>query len=239
MLSRNPAQNATVPKVEKHERDIWDAQTVMKALDLCYDPFLSLAINLAFSCSLRMGELLGLTWSCVEISQESIANDQAYIFIEKELQRVSREALSEIGDTGILFKFPTMRGCNSTVLVLKDPKTKTSVRKVFLPRAVAEMLVERKKTVDELKELLGMNTGITTLYLLAPRGRPPKQTLSIGPLANLFRATIFPRWSFTVSGTPAQPTNSNSAAGISGRPGRHRPCTGHDGDRAVCTHSGR
>ena len=33
--------------------------------------------------------------------------------------------------------------------------TRTSVRKVFLLRAVAEMLVERKKTVDKLKELLG------------------------------------------------------------------------------------
>ncbi len=155
MLSRNPVQNATVPKVEKHERDIWDAQTVMKALELCDDPFLSLAINLAFSCSLRMGELLGLTWNCVEISRENIDNDRAYIFIEKELQRVSRGSLSEIGDTGILFKFPIIRGCNSTVLVLKEPKTKTSVRKVFLPRAVAEMLVERKRHIEELKELLG------------------------------------------------------------------------------------
>ena len=51
--------------IEKHERDIWDAQTVMKALELCDDPFLSLAINLAFSCSLRMGELIGVTWNCV------------------------------------------------------------------------------------------------------------------------------------------------------------------------------
>ena len=33
-------------------------------ISLCDDPFLSLAINLAFACSLRMGELLGLTWSC-------------------------------------------------------------------------------------------------------------------------------------------------------------------------------
>ena len=89
-MARNPAQNATVPKVEKHERDIWDAQTLMTALSLCKDPFLSLAINLAFACSLRMGELLGLTWSCVDVSQDSIDHDRAYIYIDKELQRVSR-----------------------------------------------------------------------------------------------------------------------------------------------------
>lgn len=77
LMARNPVQNATVPKAEKHERNIWDAQTLMKALSLCDDPFLALAINLAFACSLRMGELLGLTWSCVDISQDSIDHDCA------------------------------------------------------------------------------------------------------------------------------------------------------------------
>ena len=89
IMARNPVQNATVPKAEKHERDIWDAQTLMKALSLCDDPFLSLAINLAFACSLRMGELLGLTWNCVDISQDSIDNDCAYIYIDKELQGIA------------------------------------------------------------------------------------------------------------------------------------------------------
>ena len=43
----------------------------------------------------------------------------------------------------------------TTELVLKAPKTKTSVRKVFLPKTVALMLAERKKQIDELKELFG------------------------------------------------------------------------------------
>ena len=171
-MARNPAQNATVPKVEKHERDIWDAQTRMTALSLCKDPFLSLAINLAFACSLRMGELLGLTWSCVDVSQDSIDHDRAYIYIDKELQRVSRESLAQTGEKGIMFKFPTIRGCNSTVLVLKEPKTKTSVRKVFLPKAVAEMLVERKKMVDELKELLGDEYRDYDLVFASTQGTP-------------------------------------------------------------------
>jgi integrase len=155
MMGRNPVQNATLPKCETNARAIWDAETLMKALSVCEDDLLSLAINLAFACSLRMGELLGLTWDCVDISQESIDNDRAYIFVEKELQRISRDALAQINDNGVLFKFPTLRGCNSTVLVLKEPKTRTSVRKVFLPRSVAEMLIERKAYIDELKSLLG------------------------------------------------------------------------------------
>ena len=42
-----------------------------------------------------------------------------------------------------------------TALVLKTPKTKTSVRKVFLPKTVAEMLVQRKADIEELKDLFG------------------------------------------------------------------------------------
>ena len=38
------------------------AEVLQKALEACDDDILRLAINLAFSCSLRMGELLGLTW---------------------------------------------------------------------------------------------------------------------------------------------------------------------------------
>ena len=66
-----------------------------KALEACDDDILRLAINLAFSCSLRMGELLGLTWDCIDISPTSIELGQASIFVEKELQRVNREAMSD------------------------------------------------------------------------------------------------------------------------------------------------
>lgn len=65
-------------------------ETLMKALELCDDEILKLAINLAFSCSLRMGELLGLTWDCVDISPVSIEQGRSQYFVEKELQRVNR-----------------------------------------------------------------------------------------------------------------------------------------------------
>ena len=93
LMSRNPVQNATLPKEEHKERDIWTAETLFKALEVCDDDNLSLALNLAFSCSLRMGEMLGLTWDCIDISERSIKNDCAYIFVNKELQRVNRNAL--------------------------------------------------------------------------------------------------------------------------------------------------
>lgn len=66
LISRNPVEHATLPKEEKTERNIWTAETLFKALDVYEDDILSLVLNLAFSCSLRMGEMLGLTWDCID-----------------------------------------------------------------------------------------------------------------------------------------------------------------------------
>ena len=168
LMDKNPAANVTPPKYKKEKRNIWTAETVMYALEVCEDERLKLAISLAFSCSLRMGELLGLTWDCVDISEEAIEEERAFIFINKETMRVEKEAIAELNGKGILLIFPEKSTLNKTVLVLKNPKTESSVRKVFLPTTVANQLAEWKKKQDEAKEVLGdayddYNLVMTTL----------------------------------------------------------------------------
>ena len=55
----------------------------------------------------------------------------------------------------MLLVFPTNHKKNSTVRILKTPKTESSVRKIFLPKSVANMLVDWKAEQDEMKEILG------------------------------------------------------------------------------------
>ncbi|MCD7817656.1 MAG: site-specific integrase [Lachnospiraceae bacterium] len=172
LMARNPVEHATLPKEEHEKRNIWTAETLFKALELCDDDNLSLALNLAFSCSLRMGEMLGLTWDCVEISPDSIDGGRAYIYVNKELQRVNRDALAKLDGKGVMFKFPQVLGSPSTALVLKEPKTKTSVRKIFLPKTVAEMLVKRRADQAELKELFGDEYVDYNLVFASANGRP-------------------------------------------------------------------
>ena len=172
LISRNPVEHATLPKTETKPREIWTADTLIKALEVCDDEILSLAINLAFSCSLRMGELLGLTWDCVDISPASIEQGRASIFVEKELQRVNRNAMENLNEKDIMFKFPRTFASTHTALVLKTPKTKTSVRKIFLPKTVAEMLVERKATIEELKDLFGDEFVDFNLVFCSSNGKP-------------------------------------------------------------------
>ena len=172
LMTRNPVEHATLPKEEHKTRDIWTAEVLLKALEACDDDILRLAINLAFSCSLRMGELLGLTWDCVDISPASIELGQASIFVEKELQRVNREAMADLNGKDIMFKFPPTFASTHTALVLKTPKTKTSVRKVFLPKTVAEMLVQRKADIEELKDLFGDEFVDFNLVFCSSNGKP-------------------------------------------------------------------
>lgn len=77
MIGKNPFENTVLPKTEYKKRDIWDAETIRTALDECTDSKLYIAMNLAFACSLRMGEILGLTWKNVHIEDEKIAADNA------------------------------------------------------------------------------------------------------------------------------------------------------------------
>lgn len=126
-MEKNPCIYATVPKHKTKKRDIWTAETLMYAMEVCEDDRLKLVMNLSFSCSLRISELLGLTWDCVDISEEAIEENRAYLFINKESQRVSKAALKELDAKDVLLVFPEKSKKNKTVRVLKTPKTDSGV----------------------------------------------------------------------------------------------------------------
>ena len=193
LIDHNPVLNCTLPKKEETHRDIWDAETLFKAIDLCTEPILSLSMNLAFSCSLRMGELLGLTWDCVEISEDSIKNNRAYIYVNKELQRISKSALEALKGNDVIYRFPAIYPKNSTVLILKPPKTKTSIRKIYLPKTVATMLVDRKKEVEDLKEVFGEEYSDYNLVVCSANGRPMESSVITRMFQKLIRDNGLPR----------------------------------------------
>lgn len=80
--------------------------------------------------------------------------------------------MADLDERDIMFKFPPTLVSTHTALVLKTPKTKTSVRKVFLPKTVAEMLVQRKAQIEELKELLGDEFYDFNLVICSSNGKP-------------------------------------------------------------------
>ena len=172
LIGKNPFDNVVLPKVEYKPRDIWNADTIRKALDECTDSKLYIAMNLAFACSLRIGEILGLTWDNVHVRDEDIATDNAYIFVDKELTRATKGAIETLGEKDIYHIFTPLMPNTSTRIILKKPKTDSSIRKVWLPKTVAYILKEWKHSQEELKNFLGDEYQDFNLVVALPNGRP-------------------------------------------------------------------
>ena len=172
MMGKNPAVDATVPKAKKQEREIWTAEMLMQALEACDNKMLKIAFHLAFTTTLRIGELLGLTWDDIDISEEAIADNKAYVIINKQVERVSKDAIEALNSKEITMIFPSQKKNNKTVRVLKSPKTDSSKRKVFIPKSVAQCLIDLKKDQEEIIEALGNEYQNYNLVMATTFGLP-------------------------------------------------------------------
>ena len=172
LIEKNPAVHANVPRYKAQKREIWTADVLMYAQEVCEDELLKLAINLSFAATLRINELLGLTWDCVDISEGAIKEKRAYVMVNKEMQRVSKEAVKALDSKDVIMVFPGKSKLCTTVRVLKTPKTESSVRRVFIPNSVAEMLIKQKAAQKELKDILGKEYKDYNLVIATSFGLP-------------------------------------------------------------------
>ncbi|MGG5371751.1 site-specific integrase [Enterococcus sp. AZ196] len=169
--STNPASRAVLPKVKKNERKVWELETFRFALDNVDDELLNLCMHLAFACSLRIGEVLGLTWDNLVIDDLSITTGNSRLVVEKQLLRVSKEAVNALRDKDVIKIFPSSKK-NTTSLVLMTPKTESSRRTVWIPKTVAEMLVDHKRNQEKLKDFFGKEYVDYNLVISYEDGKP-------------------------------------------------------------------
>lgn len=114
-----------------------------------------------------------MTWDCLHITDEDIANDNAYVWIEKELTRVDQRAIDALGGKGYPFCVPQTNGWQIIhQACLKKPKTESSIRKVWLPKTLALILRDWKDKQDRLKEFMGPDYIDYNLVLAQETGRP-------------------------------------------------------------------
>lgn len=175
---------------------MWPASEAQQALESCTDPVLKLCMLLALGCSMRVGEILGLTWDCVDISEDAICAGTAYVRITKELKRCQKDSLAALerrGRSTVLLTFPEWKQTgSSTSLVLKVPKTESSIRKVFLPKTVALALVEAKRRQQEIKGMLDRDYQDFDLVIAHEDGRPYEERQIAFLLRKLTDATGLP-----------------------------------------------
>ena len=121
---------------------------VKQALDGIENPQLHLAVHLAFICSLRIGETVGLTWDDIDF-------DKNLIHVHRTLQRVSRESLQFIPQDDIIHIFPSKIANTNSTLVLKLPKTANSNRIIYLTPALRRELMLRKAMAAKQRAFAG------------------------------------------------------------------------------------
>lgn len=130
------------------------------------------ALFLSVSTTLREGEVCGLQWPRCHISLDEIASGDCRVEVDRELLRVKKDVMRKLNNKGILHVFPDMFGTSKSSLVLKVPKSKASIRTVWMPPTVARMLRRHKARQDAQKALLGSDYRDNDLVFAHPDGRP-------------------------------------------------------------------
>ena len=196
LQGNNPALAVELPRYKKHKRDAWTEQQAQYALEVCTDPILRLCMLLALGCSMRIGEILGLTWDCVHMEPEQVEADEASLLVKQELRRCDKASVEQLRKEGrddIFLTFPSMKQAESTtVLVLKTPKTESSVRSIYLPRTVALAMQEMKAEQERLKRELGSEYMDYHLVIALENGRPYEERLIAKKFKDMIRAHNLP-----------------------------------------------
>ncbi|MGE7273554.1 tyrosine-type recombinase/integrase [Brevibacillus panacihumi] len=146
IISSNPADSVQKPKVEYKKVMPYDEHEVQALLQaLQTEPFhWRIMITLALTTGLRRGELLGLEWKHIDL-------ESGVIDVEQTL------SLSLKGE-----------------VIIKEPKTRSSKRKVAVPPSVLAELREYKKHIHEQIGTMGdLWKGGDRFFVFAhPDGKP-------------------------------------------------------------------
>ncbi len=156
---RNPFHKATLPKSFPCPMAMLSNEEIKKLLQYSGFSLLGIAVHLAFAGSLRKGEILALTWSDVDFKNSTI-------FINKTLKRVRKDTIQALDRDDIFYQFPAVFDAGRTVIVLKRPKTQSSIRTVYLPPYVMDLLQDWKK------EQTPCGKNVPDLILRYSSGRP-------------------------------------------------------------------
>lgn len=187
-ISSNPASCVTLPEVEHKKRDVWTPEEAQKVISSCDNRLLKVAILLAIACSMRIGEILGLTWDHFKYDDHSLQTNSSRIEVVQELKRCEKAALEATKVQGkIYLVFPELKVANpcKTVLVLKKPKTDSSIRTLYVPNSVARELIALKAEQNELKAKLKDAYNDFNLVFAQPTGRPTEERIIAKELSDL------------------------------------------------------
>ncbi len=166
VITDDPMPEEIPPKNREEDIQVWDDSLVNKALDNMRDaPVLRLAVHLAYVGALRNGETVGIT-----LEELDLKNGR--IHITKTLQRVYKESLQQAKSTDILFEFPTVQAEKDSCIILKKPKTTTSVRELLMTEPLKRDIEARLEQIKRDRRRLGERYHDYGLLVCLDNGDP-------------------------------------------------------------------
>jgi integrase len=147
---RNVSEATDLPPLEPIPIHPLSQDEIQRLMDAISGSPVSLPFSISVTGGIRRGELLGQTWSALDL-------DNGIWRVEQQLVRIRNE---------------DPEATTKTRLVLKDPKTKTSVREVTLPDEIVEKLRQHKEEQEQQKRLLGPAYHDHDLVFCAGNGNP-------------------------------------------------------------------
>ncbi len=155
-IAKNPFLNATLPEHKEKKRQALTPEQLHKVMEFTdrpeiYDFYvIHCAIQLAFACSMRGGEVGGAQW-------EKFSAETQMLYIDRVIDRVDKKLVEKLPKMDIMFKFPNLYPGTRTIVVLKQPKTEGSIRNVYLPDTVVQKLMVLRRLQGKYKEELGLD----------------------------------------------------------------------------------
>lgn len=139
LIEENPAEHIKLPKREKKEIQVFTYEEIEKLLKWLRleKSDIEVPVNLALATGLRRGEVLGLRFENVDYEKGTVT-----------------------------IKNTRVQCCDATVIE-KDPKTKNSVRTLYLPEATMKMIKrqENRWRLTQMQRGKGYNKGGYVCYV--------------------------------------------------------------------------
>ncbi len=138
LVSRNSAALVDSPRPQKTDMQTLDATQVRQLIRSTSDHRLGALVMLAAVTGIRQGELLGLRWSDMELSQGLKEDDS------------KRKNLHSERDDGVIHIRRTLRACRGG-FEFGEPKTSRSKRTIVIrPYVVSRLRTHRAKQMEEM-----------------------------------------------------------------------------------------
>lgn len=131
IIVANPNRHTILPKKKKFEAKVLTKEEVQRIIEFGTGEEIYPLVMLCMTCGLRKGEALSLQWKNVSLSERKLK-------IVGNLCRIGQEEGED--------------GKRHSVYEILEPKTKSSVRTIYLPEVAYQALVLQKQRQEQDKE---------------------------------------------------------------------------------------